>query len=289
MARPWDLIVIGGGSAGLTAATIAARVGARVLLVDKTRLGGDCLHDGCVPSKALLASAHLAHRMRRASEFGIEPVEVRVDLAAVMARIRAIQAEIGKHDSPEAMGALGVEVAFGGACFIDSRTVRIGADRTEVADRFVIATGSHAKAPPIAGLSDVGFLNHTNVFDLERAPTRLIVIGGGPIGVEIGQAFSRFGTKVTILQEAARLLEREEPEVSQHLAAVLAREGIDVRVSCAITSVRREGEHKIAVLREGSRSRVGGANDRPCESTRYLLYEIALALEPPTVVSSFSN
>lgn len=251
MARPWDLIVIGGGSAGLTAATVAARVGARVLLVDKTRLGGDCLHDGCVPSKALLASARLAHRMRRAPEFGIAPVGVQVDLAAVMARIRAVQAEIAKHDSPEAMGALGVEVAFGGARFLDARTVRIGKDRTEVGDRFVIATGSSAVAPRVPGLSEVGFLNHANVFGLERLPARLAVMGGGPIGVEIGQAFARFGSAVTILERAARLLEREEPDVSRHLADVLAREGIDVRLSCRVASVRRDGERKVVVLEGG--------------------------------------
>lgn len=249
----WDLVVIGGGSGGLTAATIAARVGARVLLVDKTRLGGDCLYDGCVPSKALIASARLAHQMQRASEYGLQRDPVRADIAAVMARIRAIQAEIARHESPDAMRALGVEVAFGGARFLDAHTIRIGEDRTEIGERFILATGSRAVAPAISGLEEAGALNHVSVFALEHLPARIAVIGGGPIGVELGHALARLGAKVTILQRAPQLLEREEPDVSRHLAEAFAREGIDVRLSTSVASVHREGESKIVVLADGQR------------------------------------
>ena len=138
----YDLVVIGGGSGGLTSAIMGARVGARVLLVDRERLGGDCLHFGCVPSKALIASARMAHRMRHAADYGIRPVDVSVDFPAVMERIRRIQAEIGAGESPEALSRHGVEVAFGGARFLDEHAIQIGADLRVSAKHAVIATGS---------------------------------------------------------------------------------------------------------------------------------------------------
>jgi pyruvate/2-oxoglutarate dehydrogenase complex dihydrolipoamide dehydrogenase (E3) component len=240
----YDLIVIGGGSGGLTAATIAARVGARVLLVDKTALGGDCLFAGCVPSKALIASARLAHQMRHAARLGLAPVEPAVDLARVMARIRGVQDEIGRHESPEAMRALGCEVQLGGARFVDPHTIAIGGRERAQGDRFVIATGSHAVPPALDGLAEAGFIDHVALFQLVRLPRRLAVIGGGPIGCEMGQALSRLGSQVTILQRRERLLPREEPEVSAHLTAVLAAEGIAVELDATPRRVERTSAGK---------------------------------------------
>ena len=252
----YDLVVIGGGSGGLTAATIAARVRARVLLVDRTRLGGDCLHGGCVPSKALLASAHLAHRMRRAADLGLAPVEVRPDIRAVMARVRGIQAEIGRHESPEAMRAQGVSVMLGGARFVDPFTIVVGDRERVTGARFIVATGSRAEAPPIPGLREAGHLDHGSLFGIDALPARLAVLGGGPIGVEMGQALARLGAKVTILQRAPRLLDREEPELSAHLASALAEEGIDVRLGVDVTRVERRGADKVLTWSAG-----GAANE----------------------------
>jgi pyruvate/2-oxoglutarate dehydrogenase complex dihydrolipoamide dehydrogenase (E3) component len=245
----YDLIVIGGGSGGLTATTIAARLGARVLLVDKTSLGGDCLHDGCVPSKALIASARLAHQMRRAREFGLGDVEVKVDIAQVMQRIRDIQGVIGEHDSAEAMRALGAEVMFGGARFVDAHTVEIGGQVQVAGERIIIATGSQAMAPPIPGLAEAGYLNHVSIFKIERLPRRIAVLGGGPIGVEIGQSLQRLGAQVTIIQGPARLLEREEPEVAAHLAKALRDEGVDVRLAQRATRIEKRGDEKVVHAR----------------------------------------
>ncbi len=248
----FDLVVIGGGSGGLTSTVIAARLGARVLLVDRQSLGGDCLHYGCVPSKALIASANMAHRMRRAADWGIEPVEVKVDFDKVMARIRTIQDEIGAGESPEALTQEGAEVAMGGARFLDPHTLQIGADRKVRAERIIIATGSRAVPPEIPGLKGAGFLDHVGVFSMKTLPARLAVIGGGPIGCELGQALSRLGSEVTIVQRGDRVLAKEEPEVSALLQSSLQAEGIEVLTRAQIQSVDRTPEGKrLTIEREG--------------------------------------
>jgi pyruvate/2-oxoglutarate dehydrogenase complex dihydrolipoamide dehydrogenase (E3) component len=253
----YDLVVIGGGSGGLTAAIIGGRLGAKVLLVDKTDLGGDCLHWGCVPSKALIASSRLAQRMRRAAEFGLAPVEVKANIAQVMARIRSIKDTIGASENVEALAAHGVEVAFGGATFEDPHVIRIGAndahpERRVEARYAIIATGSHAAPPPIAGLAESGFLDHVSVFQLESHPGRLVVIGGGPVGCELGQALSRLGSDVTILQRGDRLLGREMRDASALVAEHFGREGIDVRLSTDAVRVERVGDERLVFLRDHS-------------------------------------
>ena len=195
----YDLIVIGGGSGGLTAAIFAGRVGAKVLLVDRERLGGDCLHSGCVPSKALIASARAAWRMRHSAAFGIKSTTVEIDFAAVMQRVRDIQDEIARGESVEVLSNHGVEVAFGGAGFLDDRRILIGGEREVLADRVILATGSHAEAPKVEGLVEATFLNHVSLFRQTSLPKRLLVMGGGPIGCEMGQALSRLGAQVRIV------------------------------------------------------------------------------------------
>ncbi len=246
----YDLIVIGGGSAGLTAATIGARVGAKVLLVDKESLGGDCLHYGCVPSKALIASARMAHRMRNAAEYGIQPVDVAVDFKKVMKRVWDIKADIGQHETPETFRTLGADVMLGGARFVDELTLEIGGRQRVTTDKIIIATGSKASPPPIPGLAESGFIDHVALFHLETLPKRLVVIGGGPVGCEMGQALSRLGSEVTIVQKASRLLPREDAQVSELLQARFREEGMQLLLSSAASKISvADSEKKVFVQR----------------------------------------
>jgi pyruvate/2-oxoglutarate dehydrogenase complex dihydrolipoamide dehydrogenase (E3) component len=252
MEEKYDLIVIGGGSAGMTAATIGTRVGARVLLVDREKLGGDCLHYGCVPSKALIASARLAHRMSHAQHYGLKPTEVSLDIKDVMKRIWDIKAEIGSHESPEAFRVMGADVMFGGARFVDSHTIEVGGKKRVQGSRFIICTGSEAVDPPVSGLSETGSINHVSLFHLDRLPGRLVVIGGGPIGCEMGQALSRLGSKVTIVQNSPRILHREDEEISQFLKNSFEEEGITVMTSAVpILVQKRNGSKSVSVKQNG--------------------------------------
>jgi len=248
--KHYDLIVIGGGSAGLTAVIMAARLGARALLVDRENLGGDCLHYGCVPSKSLIASARMAHRMRHAGKYAIRSVEPEVDFARVMGRVDCIRDQIGEHDSPDAIRRLGVEVALGGASFIDEFTIEIDQSYQVSGERILIATGSHAVAPDIPGLDEAGYIDHVDLFGLRELPGRLAVIGGGPIGAEMGQAFSRLGSQVTIVQRASRLLQSEDSDISAVLQTAFDDEGIDLFLSANPVKAARADGHKELEIRQ---------------------------------------
>lgn len=249
----YDLIVIGGGSAGITATTMAARLGARVLLVDRERLGGDCLHYGCVPSKALIASARLAHRMRRAADYGMATPDVQVDIEAVMRRIQNIKDTIGAHESPDVFRQMGSDVKFGGARFVDPQTLEVGGERL-TGEKILIATGSHAVNPPIPGIEEVGTINHISVFHLKELPRRLIVVGGGPIGCEIAQSLSRLGSEVKIVQRGPRLLHREDPEIAQMLHEAFRREGIELLLEAEPECIREEDGIKKIDIRQKDQS-----------------------------------
>jgi len=250
--KHYDLIVIGGGSAGLTAVIIAAHLGARSLLVDRESLGGDCLHYGCVPSKSLIASARMAHRMRHAGKFGLDPVDLKADLARVMDRVDKIREQIGSHESPDAIRKHGVEVALGGASFVDERTLEIDQSYTVTGERILIATGSHAVAPDIPGLVETGFIDHVGLFGLRKLPNRLVVIGGGPVGVEMGQALSRLGSEVTIIQRGSRILPREDPDISAVLQKAFTEEGMRLMLSANPVRVRQgDGEKEIEIEQQG--------------------------------------
>lgn len=238
MPSHFDLIVIGGGSAGLTAATMAARMGARCMLVDRESLGGDCLHYGCVPSKSLIASARMAHRMRHADNLGLPAVEPQINFARIMDRVDEIREQIGRHESPDAMRRLGVDVALGGATFLDDSTILVDGSTTVTGKRILIATGSHAVSPEIPGLAETGAIDHVGLFKLRDLPRRLVVIGGGPVGAEMGQALSRLGSKVTIIQRAARLLPREDADISAVLQDSFEKEGINLKLSAMPVRVR---------------------------------------------------
>ena len=217
--RPaYDLVVIGGGSGGLVGARLAARMGARVALIERDRVGGDCTWTVCVPSKALLRAARAAHEVRSAAA----PMAT-VDMKRVAAFVRSAIQAVYRQEEPGALAAEGIEVVDGAAAFEDPHTV-LASGREVRGSRFLIATGARSASPPIAGLVEVPHLTYENVFDNEVLPERLLVIGSGPIGVELAWAYRRLGARVTVVGE--RLLEREEPEVQALVAEMLRREGI---------------------------------------------------------------
>ncbi|MCA9512115.1 MAG: FAD-dependent oxidoreductase, partial [Myxococcales bacterium] len=233
----YNLVVLGAGTAGLVTAAGAAGVGARVALVERHWMGGDCLNVGCVPSKALLASAHAAARVREAGALGVRVGgEPRVDFAAVMERMRAIRHRISPADSAHRFRELGVDVYFGEARFADDRHVEVGGVRLPFA-RAVVATGARPVVPAIPGLADAGFLTNETVFELRALPERLLVLGGGPIGCELAQAFARFGARVTLVEMADRFLAREDADAASVLRAALERDGVDLRLGTSLGRV----------------------------------------------------
>lgn len=256
----YDLAVIGGGSAGLTAARFGVALGATVALIDRSAaaLGGDCLHTGCVPSKALIHAARAWWTADGTAEYGL-PRRDRsgpVDLGRVMDGVRDVIARAGAVDSPAALGAHGIALHFGQARFRSPTLLEV--DGVPVrARRYIVATGSRPALPEIAGLADVAYLTNDTIFELRALPPSLLVLGGGPVGCELGQAFARLGSRVTIVGRAARLLPREEPAASAVLARAFAREGLRVLTGAAVARVRRDGEATVAtVVRDGERSEV---------------------------------
>ena len=253
-----DLVVLGAGSTGLGAARAARAAGARVVLVEAGRPGGDCTHYGCVPSKALLESARRVAAARSGDRYGFSAT-VEVDFPAVMERVAAVVREVEQDESPELLASEGIELVRGWGRFTGPRTLEVlrpaeedghaappdGSPvlRTLTCDRFVVATGSVAAVPPIDGLDAVPHLDNRTVFDLRAQPEHLLVLGGGPIGVELAQAFRRLGSAVTVVQSDPDLVPRDEPEARAALARVLGREGVDVRTGARATAVRgREGD-----------------------------------------------
>ncbi len=247
----WDLLVVGGGTAGLVAAKTAAGFGASVLLVERDRIGGDCLWTGCVPSKALLSAAHAAHDARSATRYGVRVGGVTVDFPAVMAGVRAAIATIEPTDSPEAMRAAGVSAAHGSASFTSQHTAIVNGHPVRFRQALV-ATGAAPVIPPIPGLAETGPLTNESVFGLTQLPDRLLVLGGGSIGCELGQAFARLGSRVTIAEAAERLLVREDADAAALLTHALVGDGVEVRVGVAVTAVRANGSGWVAVLADGS-------------------------------------
>ena len=227
-----NLLVIGGGSAGLVTAYIAAAVKAKVTLVEKHKLGGDCLNTGCVPSKALIRSARFLSHIARAPEFGIASASAKFEFSDVMERVQAVIRTVEPHDSAERYSALGVDVVHGSARIVTPWEVDITRDDGSVqrlsTRSIVIATGASPFVPPIPGIEAVGYLTSDNVWDLRQLPKRLVVLGGGPIGSELSQAFARLGATVTQVEMAPRLLMREDPEVSELVASRFRAEGIAV-------------------------------------------------------------
>ncbi len=283
MAR-YDLIIVGMGSAGMVAAEFAPRLGIKVACVEAHRVGGDCLWTGCVPSKALLASAKAAHTMRHADAYGLTAVEPEIDTARVWARVHAIQLELAStDDNPERFEAAGVDVLRGAARLTSPTTVRVG--ETEHEARYILlATGSRPFTPPIDGLAGAGFLTSERIFELDRAPESLVMIGAGPISIELAQALTRLGVPVTVLQTGPGVLAREEPELAARLLRRLRAEGVELEVDVDIdrVSVAEDGASK--TVHAGERSWTAaeifvGAGRRP-NVERLGLKEIGVKVSP---------
>src|SRR3989454_2288820 len=240
----YNLVVIGAGTAGLVTAAGAAGLGAKVALVEKSLLGGDCLNVGCVPSKAVIRSGRAMFDAKEASPFGVrvgKPVEI--DFPAVMERMRKLRADLSPHDSAQRFANLGVDVFLGEARFTGPDTVEVGGQTLRF-KRAVIATGARAVELAIPGLAEAGYLTNETVFNLTQCPARLAVIGGGPIGCELAQAFQRLGSQVSLLHKNAHLLDREDMEAAAIVQKAFIREGITLRLNAKITRVERNGAGK---------------------------------------------
>ena len=248
---PWDLLVLGGGTAGMVGAKTAAMLGARVLLVERDRTGGECLWTGCVPSKALLAAAGAAADARAADALGVHARGVEVDFDAVMRHVRGAIDTIEADDSPQALERAGVTVATGSAAFAGPDRVEI--DGAPVTFRAaLLATGADPLLPPIPGLADVEYLTSETVWALSELPGRLVLLGGGPIGCELGQAFARLGAQVTVVDAADRPLSREDPAASAVVAQALRRDGVRLLLGRHAVAVRPDGAAGELDLDDGS-------------------------------------
>ena len=249
--QSFDIAVIGAGSGGLTVAAAAAQFGQRVVLFEKAEMGGDCLNYGCVPSKALLSAAKHAHALRSSAQYGVTPQEPQVDFVQVMTHVKRAIAAIAPNDSQERFEKLGVKVVRAVAQFRDATTIT--ADGQDYcARRMVIATGSRAALPPVPGLADVPYLTNENIFENEVLPEHLLIIGGGPIGIEMAQAHRRLGSKVTVF-EAFHPLAKDDPELTAIVLEKLQQEGIVILARAAITSVSKvDGAIKIETKDQGA-------------------------------------
>ena len=244
----YDLAIIGGGSAGLSVAAAAAQFGEKVVLFEKGEMGGDCLNFGCVPSKSLIAAAFYAQAQRASAPFGIAAVEPLVDYSKVMDHVQSVITRIAPHDSVERFEGLGVKVVKASAKFIAPRILEAGGESFE-ARKIVIASGSRANVPPIPGLKDVPFLTNETLFKNRVKPAHLIIIGGGPVGMEMAQAHRRLGCKVTVL-EALKALNKDDPELAQVVKDAVQAEGVVLREDIAIESVAKT-ESGLAVHLKG--------------------------------------
>ncbi len=257
-APSYDLVVIGGGTAGLVTAFSAAGLGARVALVERGRLGGDCLNTGCVPSKALLRSARAVHEIRAAAGVGVHAGAPAVDFAAVMARMQARRARLAHHDSAERLRAAGIDFYPAHASFAGRREVAAGSARLRFS-RAVIATGGRPTVPPIPGLADAGYFTNETIFDIDVLPRRLLVIGAGPIGCELAQAFALFGSDVSVTDVAARPLPREDADASEIVRRCLEADGVRFALGAPLARVEASDGDAILVA-AGRAPNVEGLN-----------------------------
>lgn len=247
----FDLVIIGGGVGGLVTASGASQLGAKVALVEKESLGGDCLHWGCVPTKRLVQSAKVASLLKRLPEFGLAADNSRVDFPQVMQAMRKVQEKIGRNDAPERFQKMGVEVVFGSGHFTDPRTFEVNGRRLE-GRKFLIATGSRPILLPIPGLKEAGALTNVTALQLNYLPESIIILGAGPIGLEFAQVFARLGSKVTVIEKMGQILPREEKEVADELEKILKGEGIEVHTCTEVKEVQRNEKGKKVVVAQCS-------------------------------------
>ena len=254
-----DIAVIGGGSGGLSVAAGAAQMGASTVLIEKGKMGGDCLNTGCVPSKALIAAGHAAETVRDSGRFGVNGHEPEIDFGRVNAHVHDVIAGIAPHDSVERFESLGVQVIQAAAKFVGKRELEADGIRIK-ARRIVVATGSSAFVPPIPGIDEVPYVTNETVFDLTDRPAHLIVVGGGPIGIEMAQAHRRLGSEVTVV-EFASIMAKDDPDAVEVVRDRLIAEGIDLREGTKVESVVRDGNGvSVLVSAEGRSERIDGSH-----------------------------
>ncbi|MBI2083315.1 MAG: mercuric reductase [Deltaproteobacteria bacterium] len=250
----YHLIVIGAGSGGLVAAAGAAGLGAKVALVEKHKMGGDCLNTGCVPSKAIIRTAKLIYDTKTGHRFGLCDLHPEINLSRIMESVRSVQSKLEPHDSPDRFRGLGIDLHFGSFRFISSHEITDG-KVTLSAKRFVIATGASPFVPPIKGINEIPILTSDNVWGLKELPKRLVVLGGGPIGAELTQVFARLGSKVTVVEMLDSLLIREDTEVSQFIKERFIKEGIEVLIGHKAVEVRKSGDSFELIAQEGQKGK----------------------------------
>ncbi|HWZ45593.1 MAG TPA: mercuric reductase [Candidatus Saccharimonadales bacterium] len=246
----YNLVVIGAGTAGLVSAAGAALLGARVALIERHRMGGDCLNYGCVPSKVLIRAARAAYAIDEAREFGIEARIEEINFADTMRRLRRVRADISPHDSARRFQGLGADIYLGDARFLTGNSLSVAGERLEFR-KAIIATGARAAIPPVPGLKELGALTNETVFSLTELPKRLIVIGGGPIGCELAQSFARLGSQVSIVERAPRLLPRDDADAATILQSQLEREGVATFLGVEIQRAEAGHEGKTIVFNRG--------------------------------------
>jgi pyruvate/2-oxoglutarate dehydrogenase complex dihydrolipoamide dehydrogenase (E3) component len=252
----FDIGILGGGSAGLTVASGAAQLGAKTLLVEKDKeLGGDCLHFGCVPSKTLIRTAQVYHLMKNSAQFGLPQAEVRpVDFQEVSKRIQSVIGTIQKYDSEERFCKLGVRVEFGHSTFIDKNTIQLNGKKYS-AKKWVIATGSSPSIPAVVGLNKTPYITNREIYSLERLPKSMIVLGAGPLAIEMAQAFGRLGTKVSVIQRGGQILSKEDRDMADQVMNVLREEGVTFYLDSSVITVQDLGdEREVAIKKAGNQS-----------------------------------
>jgi pyruvate/2-oxoglutarate dehydrogenase complex dihydrolipoamide dehydrogenase (E3) component len=263
----YDVIILGGGSGGIVSGVVAGSAGLRTLLIEKDRMGGECLHTGCVPSKALIEAADLAHRMRHADRLGLSPCPLnRHDAVGVLRHVRQMVNTVEKADATTALlEKSGVTIRFGNARFVSPDALefqeRDGGTRMLTAEHFILATGSRPARADLPGLEETGYLTNQEVFDLDSIPESLLVVGGGPTGVEMAQAFARLGSAVTLIERGTRLLKRDDPEASALIEETLRAERVTLFTETQVLSARLNGERRILrVRRDGAEADVSGTH-----------------------------
>jgi pyruvate/2-oxoglutarate dehydrogenase complex dihydrolipoamide dehydrogenase (E3) component len=244
-AYDYDIGIIGGGAAGLTVASGAARLGAKTLLIEKeNELGGDCLHFGCVPSKTLIRTARAYHIMKNLQAFGLPAVEIPpVDFTKVRERIRSVISAIQEHDSKERFCSLGARVEFGEPTFADEHSITLNGRRVS-AKTWVIATGSSPDRPHIQGLDKTPYITNKKIFSLDRLPESMVILGAGPVAIEMAQAFSRLGTRISVVQRSGQILTREDKDMADEIMQVLAVEGVTFHLNASLLDVKDLGEER---------------------------------------------
>lgn len=248
----FDIGIIGAGAAGLTVAAGASQLGARTLLVEKEKeLGGDCLHFGCVPSKTLIRTANVYHLFRRSGDFGLPPLDMKpVDFRSIVQRIRSVVGTIQKHDSKERFCTLGVRVESGYSFFKDEHAIDLNGE-TLSARTWVIATGSSPSIPEIEGLDNMPYLTNRDLFYLDSLPESLIIIGGGPIGIEMAQAFNRLGSRVSVIQRGGQILSKEDFDMATDIMNFMTEEGVSFHLNTQIVGARDLGPEREILIRKG--------------------------------------